>query len=291
MVNSSDWWFGDEARKCCVVEHAPRLPNARTEVPGIKTIWADLGYLRMFLTWLTEHRIGSFAEVTPADLDQYLRDVTDQPASSTSRKRKALPAVQRLHAYARSCRSLPTAAAAALGRSQRRRPCQSPGPRRAENRTPRIHPDVMQPLLSAALLVTEGHHCGDNLSSRTKDRRHAAARVAVALFCIAVGTLMIVDGPLTYMPASFAREDRTANEIRLHPAAKMIIAGLLVAAGVVLPGHGTAAVALVALGMLLYTLIQSPGYFLARHQPARAAMFAVLAVLTCASLFAAGSLF
>jgi hypothetical protein len=138
-----------------IVEHAPRLRYARTEVPGVKTIWADLGYLRMFLTWLTEHRIGSFADVTAADLDHYLRYVTGQPASSTSRKRKALLAVQRLHAYRQflpePCRlpALPPwggASAADLA--------DHPDPRHAENRTIRIHPDVMQPLLSAALLVT-----------------------------------------------------------------------------------------------------------------------------------------
>jgi hypothetical protein len=36
--------------------------------------------------------------------------------------------------------------------------------------------------------------------------------------------------------------------------------------------------------MLLYTVIASPGYFIARHQRAPAAMFAVLAVLTVAAI-------
>ena len=43
---------------------------------------------------------------------------------------------------------------------------------------------------------------------------------------------------------------------------------------------GTQWLALVGLGMLLYTVIQSPGYFLARHQWPPVVMFAVLGVLT-----------
>ncbi|GEM_PF-6815152 len=46
---------------------------------------------------------------------------------------------------------------------------------------------------------------------------------------------------------------------------------------------GMAGLALAGLGMLLYTVIASPGYFIARHQRAPAVMFAVLAVLTAAA--------
>jgi integrase len=138
-----------------ITEHAPRLPYARTEAPGVKTIWADLGYLRMFLTWLTEHRIGRFADVAAADLDNYLRHVTEQPAAGTARKRKALLAVQRPAAY-RQCLPEPCRLPALppWGGASAADLADHPDPRRAENRTPRIHPDIMQPLLSAALLVT-----------------------------------------------------------------------------------------------------------------------------------------
>ena len=48
--------------------------------------------------------------------------------------------------------------------------------------------------------------------------------------------------------------------------------------------------ALVGLGMLLYTVIQSPGYFLARHERAPVVMFAVLALLTIAAIVATATL-
>ena len=48
--------------------------------------------------------------------------------------------------------------------------------------------------------------------------------------------------------------------------------------------------ALVALGMLLYTVIQSPGYFLARHELAPVVMFAVLALLTVAAIVVTATL-
>ncbi|MGW4591707.1 hypothetical protein ACWEKJ_30690 [Amycolatopsis thermoflava] len=139
-----------------VIEHPPRLAYAHTVVPSVKTIWADLGYLRRFLSWLTERGVTAFADVSTADLDHYLRHVTDDATTSTTIKRKALLAVQRLHAY-RSflpppCR-LP--AAPLWGGASAAELAEHPDPRQAENRTPRIHPDVMQPLLSAALLVVD----------------------------------------------------------------------------------------------------------------------------------------
>jgi hypothetical protein len=36
--------------------------------------------------------------------------------------------------------------------------------------------------------------------------------------------------------------------------------------------------------MLLYTVVQSPGYFIARREPAPVAMFVVLVALTVAAL-------
>jgi integrase len=139
-----------------VTEDAPRLPWARTEVPGIKTIWADLGYLRRFLEWLDGNGTSQLADVTPRDLDQYLFHVTDEPAASTTRKRKSLVAVQRLHAY-RPC--LPAAhqlpGMLLWGGASASDLASQPVARLGETTTPRIHPDVMETLLSATLLVTE----------------------------------------------------------------------------------------------------------------------------------------
>lgn len=138
-----------------IVDHAPRLPNARSSVPGVKTIWSDLVYLRAFLTWLVDRGITTFADATTSDLDDYLTHVLDTPDTAAAWKRKALVAVQRLHAYRtflpHHCQlpgSRPWGGATAAELASHS------GPRLGENRTPRIHPDVMGPLLSAALLVT-----------------------------------------------------------------------------------------------------------------------------------------
>jgi hypothetical protein len=138
-----------------ITEDAPRLRNARSPVPGVKTIVADLGYLHLFVTWLAGRGIDRFTDVTGADLDAYRQHITD--ATTTSHwKRKALLAVLRLHAYRDHlpprCR-LP--ALLAWGGVSAAELADDPAPRLGENRTPRIHPDVMQPLLSAALLVVD----------------------------------------------------------------------------------------------------------------------------------------
>jgi hypothetical protein len=44
-----------------VVDDAPRLINAHTDVPGVKTVFADLGYLHKFVTWLDRRGISEFA--------------------------------------------------------------------------------------------------------------------------------------------------------------------------------------------------------------------------------------
>jgi hypothetical protein len=138
-----------------VVDHAPRFPYASTNIASIKTIWADLGYLRVFLGWLTDRGITSFTDVTINDLDRYHRDIVDRTDSATW-KRKAFLAVQRLQLYRdylpAHCRlpdeTLWGGASAAELAGQ-------PDQRRMGNRTPRIHPDIMRPLLSAALLVID----------------------------------------------------------------------------------------------------------------------------------------
>jgi integrase len=139
-----------------VVENAPRLPGARSDFPAVKTIWGEMPKLRFFLNWLVGRGIHSFADVTWADLDDYLHHVTDSEGTTDGWKRTRLVAVQRLHAYRdvlpEHCR-LPAgilwegASAAEL--------VNATTPWFQENTTPRIHPDVMGPLLSAALLTVD----------------------------------------------------------------------------------------------------------------------------------------
>ncbi|WP_329314411.1 hypothetical protein [Streptomyces sp. NBC_01262] len=138
-----------------VVDDAPRLPYARGDVPSIKTIQSDQPGLRAFLSWLDRRGVRRLCDITATDLDAYYRHVSDQTATSDWKRRRFV-VVQRLHAYREvlpeECR-LPVgplwggATAAELAEFK--------GPWGSENRTPRIHPDVMEPLLSAALLTTE----------------------------------------------------------------------------------------------------------------------------------------
>jgi hypothetical protein len=52
----------------------------------------------------------------------------------------------------------------------------------------------------------------------------------------------------------------------LHLAAELVTAAALAAGGALLIAGGMTGPALAGLGMLLYTVIASPGYFIARHQ-------------------------
>jgi hypothetical protein len=82
------------------------------------------------------------------------------------------------------------------------------------------------------------------------------------------------------------RPDRQPIEIGLHLAAELVTAALLVVGGIVTLTGGRTVVLTLALGMLLYTVIQSPGYFLARREHAPVVMFAVLGVATVAAILA-----
>lgn len=106
------------------------------------------------------------------------------------------------------------------------------------------------------------------------------AATAVAVYCIAVGLLMTVWWAVELRAGALDRPDRRRAEIALHLAAEAVTAALLVAGGILVLAGGRTGVALVGLGALLYTVVASPGYFVARREPAPVVMFAVLSVLT-----------
>jgi hypothetical protein len=108
----------------------------------------------------------------------------------------------------------------------------------------------------------------------------------VAWYAIAVGALMGAWWAIDLSGGALERPDRSRTEMELHLAAEFLTAFALVASGITFLIVGAAATAFTAaaLGMLLYTLIVSPGYFMARRQYAPAAIFAVLAVLTLGAL-------
>ena len=107
---------------------------------------------------------------------------------------------------------------------------------------------------------------------------------AVAWLAIAVGALMSVWWTLDIRAGALHRPDRRPIEIGLHLAAELGTAALLVVGGIVVLTGGRPVVLTVALGMLLYTVIQSPGYFLARREWPPIVMFAVLCVATVAAI-------
>lgn len=115
-------------------------------------------------------------------------------------------------------------------------------------------------------------------------------QVAVAFYCVAVAVLMALWWGSEIRNGALKRPDRSRGEIALHLTAEMATALLLAIGGVLLARSGPRWLALVGLGMLLYTVIQSPGYFLARQEPAPVVMFGVLAVLTLAAIVATAAL-
>ncbi|MBS1695639.1 MAG: integrase [Actinobacteria bacterium] len=139
-----------------VVDDAPRLDSARSLYPHIKTILGELVPLRRFTSWLVERGVTSFDQVSAEHLDDYLRHVTEASGVSAGSKRAALQAIKRLQLYRDAlpaqCR-LPAGplwgGASARGLAHYESSWGKP------NTTPRIHPDVMEPLLSAALMVTD----------------------------------------------------------------------------------------------------------------------------------------
>ncbi len=99
-------------------------------------------------------------------------------------------------------------------------------------------------------------------------------------YCVIVGSLMVLQWALS-LAAGEVPELRTAPvEIAMHLAAELMTAFGLVAAGIsMLRGRKSARpVALFALGMLVYTIIQSPGYFAARGDWPMVALFGALFV-------------
>lgn len=116
----------------------------------------------------------------------------------------------------------------------------------------------------------------------------SGVKIAVAWYCILVGLLMVAWWANDLRLGAWNRGDRTRGEMGLHLMAEFVTAGLLIASGSAWLAGGSAGDTLVAasLGMLLYTAIVSPGYFLARRDLPGVGMFAVLAALTIAALAA-----
>jgi hypothetical protein len=111
-------------------------------------------------------------------------------------------------------------------------------------------------------------------------------RTAAAVYAIAVGVVMVAWWALDLRQGAWDRGDRTRGEMATHLTAEFLAAAWLIVAGtaVLSVGEGAVPFLVAGLGMLLYTVINSVGYFLARRELAAVVMFTGLILLTVAAL-------
>jgi peptidoglycan/LPS O-acetylase OafA/YrhL len=107
-------------------------------------------------------------------------------------------------------------------------------------------------------------------------------RRTAALYAIVVGILMIGQWAMFIATGQVPEFQTEPIRISFHLAGEFTTAGLLVAGGVGLLSARRWGfhVYLVSMGMLLYTIIVSPGYFAQLGQFAFVGMFAILVILT-----------
>jgi hypothetical protein len=110
----------------------------------------------------------------------------------------------------------------------------------------------------------------------------------VGIFGILVGILMIAQWTLSLATKQVPEIHTEPIRIRLHLTAEFVTAAVLIVSGIGLLTGGAYGrpLYLVAAGMLIYTVIQSPGYFAEKRQWPLVGMFVVLFILAVASLAA-----
>jgi hypothetical protein len=110
--------------------------------------------------------------------------------------------------------------------------------------------------------------------------------IFAAVFALVVGAGMIGQWALFLATGQVPELQTEPLRIRFHLAAEFATALALIAAGLALltDQHWGRWFYLLAIGMLLYTVIVSPGYFAQKGQWAFVAMFAVVLLLALVSL-------
>ncbi len=103
---------------------------------------------------------------------------------------------------------------------------------------------------------------------------------AVSIYSIIIGISMISMWFFFFLSNSIPELETEPVRISMHILAEIITAFLLISSGIGLLKHQDWAskLNLFALGMLIYTLIQSPGYFLETKEYEMVAMFAVMLI-------------
>jgi uncharacterized membrane protein (DUF2068 family) len=104
---------------------------------------------------------------------------------------------------------------------------------------------------------------------------------SAGIFSIVVGISMILMWLVFYFTGSIPELATEPARITMHLAAEFATAIVLIIAGwgLLKAKRWGAQIYLLATGALLYTMIQSPGYFLQTGEPGFVVMFAVLIIL------------
>jgi hypothetical protein len=107
----------------------------------------------------------------------------------------------------------------------------------------------------------------------------------VAIFSLITGVLMIAQWIYSLVSRQVPELSTKPAEIMLHILAEGVTALLLIIGGAALLGQSLLGypLTLLAMGMLLYTLINSSGYFIQRRNWIPVIMFALLLVLALVS--------
>jgi len=118
---------------------------------------------------------------------------------------------------------------------------------------------------------------GDSAAVRSMNIREI-----VATYSLIVGVMMVAMWSVFAVMGQIPELDTSPKEIAFHLAAEFLTAFALIAGGLGLALRRSwgYAVNLVALGMLAYTVIVSPGYYAQTGDYAFVGMFAVLMALT-----------
>lgn len=107
----------------------------------------------------------------------------------------------------------------------------------------------------------------------------------IAAYSVIVGVFMMGFWGLLVARGQAELKERPWD-MRLHLAAEFATAILLVSSGIgaFLAVGGLASLAPIALGMLLYTTINSPGFYAGKRNRPMVAMFAILMIATLAAV-------
>ena len=119
------------------------------------------------------------------------------------------------------------------------------------------------------------------LSVRNR-REHSGMKTVVSVYSITMGVAMLTLWSICWAIGAIPEMMSKPWEIAMHLTAEFTTAGMLIISGVGLwhNAHWATRVNVFASGMLVYSLIQSPGYYLQKNAMIFVLMFAVCFLIT-----------